>query len=150
MQYYTRSTYGNIDFDNLPALFRDGQMYSVTVRETPPYGYQCFAEVLIEDQGLTEFTVAYTGVTHWEDKVTPGQYILKALQAELPREIDRHLLNRQQTALLCGGPLKWKDRPFRTVAVERFLLPATEEHGPYCKRCRLNAEALGWIKPEAS
>ena len=147
MQYYTHKLQGLIDFDNLPGLLRNGQIYSITVRETPPYGYQCFAELLIEGQGLTEFTVAYTGMVSWEDRATLNQYILQALQAKLPSQIERHLLNRQQSALLCGGPLKWKGKPFHTVALDRFLSPS--EPGPYCARCRLNAESLGWIKTEA-
>lgn len=146
MQYYTSRFQGPIDFDLLPRLMREGQVYSVTVRETPPYGYQCFAELLVEGKGLTEFVVAYTGIVSWTEPETPRQHILTVLQARLPSEIDRHLLNRQQTALLCGGPLKWKRRAFHTVAVDRFL--SRSEPGPYCARCRLNAEALGWIKTE--
>lgn len=147
MHYFTSKFQGSIDFDLLPRLIREGHVYSVTVRETPPYGYQCFAELLVEGKGLTEFTVAYTGMVCWEDQATPNQYILQVLKAKLPSQIERHLLNKQKTALLCGGPLKWKGRPFNTVAVDRFMSPS--EAGPYCSRCRLNSEALGWIKSDS-
>lgn len=39
MQYYTRKSQDPIGFDTLFGLLRDGQVYSITVRETPPYGY---------------------------------------------------------------------------------------------------------------
>lgn len=146
MRYYTGIPCLQVDLSELLKLIRNGEIYSLTVKEE--FGeYIIRGEVVVRGEGIQQISLVNVGRTSFSSEEEANRLLLKALTPEKPLKVNAHLANpNSPEEMLCGIPKYHRGKPIKATDPEVFFNDEINIPGGRCSRCKTQGFVLGLDK----